>query len=358
MGDLELADLLKPDFVDDDLASCFLWAAGEKAMDKAAGGGGGLEDPYGLLKQLDSAAGAGDMDLLGLGDLGGSDSTPGGGRKDQKVQLRMARKAQAARDARRRHKGYVQGLEGDVAKLQADIAAAKARTAARQAAAGGAAKLPSLTAASAAPSAPAPASSDEKSAQLNQMELLLRRRSVEQLQPEANLLIERYVGSKRSREQTMLGYLDIIEEILEPSALVAVAFGQVTADSKAAKDAAAVPAGVKVEAEAQTLGAHGRRASVGSAMLGMISTELNLTPTQLEALMQHRTRVQSVRTRPRVAPCGRAASAASRPPPRARPRSRLATRADPRDAWSCRTARSWSRAPSSSSSCAPRSRSM
>ena len=137
MAEVELADLLKVrEFVDDDLASCFLWAAGEKAMGKANGDDlDPAADPYGLLANLDSAAGLGGDEGGGAGgSREGSNSGAGGGKKDQKVQLRMARKAQAARDARRRHKSYVQGLEGDVAKLQADIAAAKAKVASRRAA--------------------------------------------------------------------------------------------------------------------------------------------------------------------------------------------------------------------------------
>lgn len=371
MADSELADLLKVrEFVDDDLASCFLWAAGEKAMDKANGlDFDGVADPYGLLANLDTAAGLGADGEGGAGGSGEGSGSNTGGKKDQKVQLRMARKAQAARDARRRHKSYVQGLEGDVAKLQADIAAARAKAAQRKASAPkpSAPQAPAAGAAAVPAGAPAGggalAGADEKGAHLNQMELLLRRRSVEQLQPEANQLIERYVGSKRSRESVMLGcaaarhggavtvrgparepcseprrasrlasapapssrrYVEIIEELLEPSALVALAFSNSAGSGKEGGKEPGTPKREPREVrEGNEGGKEGKepKLSVGSAMLRLIATELSLSPPQMDALVKQRAKIHSVRTRKRRRAArqpGRGAPARSPPSPCAR----------------------------------------
>jgi len=129
------------------------------------------------------------------------------------------------------------------------------------------------------------------------MEQLLRRRSVEQLQPEANNLIEKYVGSKRSREAVMLGYVDIIEDILEPSELVTLAFSKQIAPGEGAPGAAAAEVKVKAEpkAEGGEAGMLTRRPSVGSHMLSIIASELNLSPLQLDHLAEHRNKIHKDR---------------------------------------------------------------
>jgi len=201
------------DFVDDDLLSCFMWAAGENAVAQPgwespsqkplkgiplppampplpeAGGGAG----EGLSKSTRGAAAAAakmeleeEAALDSIEDLGDDDIADiskfhsGPMTKEQKLTQRMQRKAESARVARLRKKEYVGGLEEQVSKLQAEVA--RLREMQR-----------------AAPAAPAAAvgaspSKQEGQKQLSEMDALLKRPALDNLVPEVNASVEKYVA--------------------------------------------------------------------------------------------------------------------------------------------------------------------
>ncbi len=162
------------EFVDDDLLSCFLWAAGENAvaqpgwespsinplkgiplppmmpelpsaglpgsaMDDDDGNGTGNEETGD-----EAAAFGGAIDGLDIGHIGdisklGSKQQQHGDagdqheeaapvlNKEQKLTQRMQRKAESARIARLRKKGYVMGLEEQVKALRAELESVRAQ---------------------------------------------------------------------------------------------------------------------------------------------------------------------------------------------------------------------------------------
>ena len=201
------------DFVDDDLLSCFMWAAGENAVAQPgwespsqkplkgiplppampplpeAGGGAG----EGLSKSTRGAAAAAakmeleeEAALDSIEDLGDDDIADiskfhsGPMTKEQKLTQRMQRKAESARVARLRKKEYVGGLEEQISKLQAEVA--RLRETQRP-----------------GPAAPAAAvgaspSKQEGQKQLSEMDALLKRPALDNLVPEVNASVEKYVA--------------------------------------------------------------------------------------------------------------------------------------------------------------------
>mmetsp|Transcript_76507 Transcript_76507/g.127515 ORF Transcript_76507/g.127515 Transcript_76507/m.127515 type:complete len:466 (+) Transcript_76507:67-1464(+) len=369
------------DFVDDDLLSCFLWAAGENAVAQpgwespsvnplkgiplppsmpplppagaalpgpttdttlaALGDGGngvpGVDpcsvSPVGAA----GTSGLGDLEDLDDDDIAGLNSlnqSSGPLSKEQKLTQRMQRKAESARVARLRKKEYVSGLEQEVAKLRAELVAAREEG---QRAAASAAAPPSAE--------PTPPSlREEGQRQLSQMDELLRRptRELESFVPEVNATVEKYVANKRAQQETINEYLDCIEDILSPGTPMQVAFssgglegmGPLVADGapasssmlsaaspkstgplalaltsglqaavKTTEPATVPPPAVKQEpadcsnGAAAAVAACGpsaasdepvlkrqRRDSVGSQLLETLSTELGLTSAQVDAL--------------------------------------------------------------------------
>ena len=201
------------DFVDDDLLSCFMWAAGENAVAQPgwespsqkplkgiplppampplpeAGGGAG----EGLSKSTRGAAAAAKMELEeeaaldSIEDLGDDDIADiskfhsGPMTKEQKLTQRMQRKAESARIARLRKKEYVGGLEEQVSKLQAEVARLREMQRAAPAA-------PAASLVGASPS------KQEGQKQLSEMDALLKRPALDNLVPEVNASVEKYVA--------------------------------------------------------------------------------------------------------------------------------------------------------------------
>ena len=100
--------------------------------------------------------------------------------KEQKLTQRMQRKAESARVARLRKKEYVGGLEEQISKLQAEVA--RLRETQRP-----------------GPAAPAAAvgaspSKQEGQKQLSEMDALLKRPALDNLVPEVNASVEKYVA--------------------------------------------------------------------------------------------------------------------------------------------------------------------
>ena len=202
------------DFVDDDLLSCFMWAAGENAVAQPgwespsqkplkgiplppampplpeAGGGAG----EGLSKSTRGAAAAAakmeleeEAALDSIEDLGDDDIADiskfhsGPMTKEQKLTQRMQRKAESARVARLRKKEYVGGLEEQVSKLQAEVARLREMQRAAPAA-------PAASLVGASPS------KQEGQKQLSEMDALLKRPALDNLVPEVNASVEKYVA--------------------------------------------------------------------------------------------------------------------------------------------------------------------
>ena len=202
------------DFVDDDLLSCFMWAAGENAVAQPgwespsqkplkgiplppampplpeAGGGAG----EGLSKSTRGAAAAAakmeleeEAALDSIEDLGDDDIADiskfhsGPMTKEQKLTQRMQRKAESARIARLRKKEYVGGLEEQVSKLQAEVARLREMQRAAPAA-------PAASLVGASPS------KQEGQKQLSEMDALLKRPALDNLVPEVNASVEKYVA--------------------------------------------------------------------------------------------------------------------------------------------------------------------
>ena len=213
------------DFVDDDLLSCFLWAAGENAVaqpgwespsviplkgiplppamaplppaapvaaTKTSGPG---EFTIGALpaqatetaEDEKKAMGAAELDdLHGLDEDDIADISTSFGQplsKEQKLTQRMQRKAESARVARLRKKEYVSGLEAEVAKLKAELAIVRES---------GSKTGPSTC--------EPPSLREEGQRQLTQMDELLRRPSLEKFVPEVNATVEKYVANKRAQQ--------------------------------------------------------------------------------------------------------------------------------------------------------------
>ena len=199
------------DFVDDDLLSCFMWAAGENAVaqpgwespsskplkgiplppempplpDAAGGGGGG--GPSSSTRGAAAAAKFQEEALDSIEDLGDDDIADiskfhsGPMTKEQKLTQRMQRKAESARIARLRKKEYVGGLEEQVSKLQAEVARLREMQRAAPAA-------PAASLVGASPS------KQEGQKQLSEMDALLKRPALDNLVPEVNASVEKYVA--------------------------------------------------------------------------------------------------------------------------------------------------------------------
>ena len=264
MEDLDPSKLNKVhDFVDDDLLSCFLWAAGENAITQPgwespsqnplkgiplppsmpplpaaapstsanaaaavcravsviqAPGVAGMPhvnvamtpppDPgRPAPEDLDDLGGLDDDDIADISQHISGQGIGGTLSKEQKLTQRMQRKAESARVARLRKKEYVSGLEAEIAKLKAENDALRVAGAAAGAAAppteGGGLKLQG---------------GDEGKRQLSQMDELLRRPGVDNMAPEVNATVEKYVANRRVVQETINEYLDCIEDILSPGA--------------------------------------------------------------------------------------------------------------------------------------------
>lgn len=195
--------------MDDDLLSCFLWAAGENAVAQP-----GWESPsVNPLKGIplppsmpplppaghesDLAHSEGDIALRGDPDASDdaladyqddSDSNlaRGGGTlsKEQKLTQRMQRKAESARVARLRKKEYVSGLEQEVAQLRAEIAALRERGSTQPAC-----------------NADQPTLKEEGQRHRASMEALLKHSAHDA--PEVNateVTVEKYVANKRAQQ--------------------------------------------------------------------------------------------------------------------------------------------------------------
>ena len=131
-----------------------------------------------------------DDDIDGIGKMG-----PGGGplSKEQKLTQRMQRKAESARVARLRKKEYVSGLEAEIAKLKAELVAAK-----QQPASAAAAAPPQGKPVGAPGTENAPKLRVAGERQLTEMDELLKRPQIESL--EVNSSVEKYVMHKRAQQ--------------------------------------------------------------------------------------------------------------------------------------------------------------
>jgi hypothetical protein len=260
------------DFVDDDLLSCFLWAAGENAvatpgwespsvnplkgiplppsmppLPPPAGQGGGsslpplpmpasssmpppplpakrpapappgkdIDDDDDDDDGLGGIRDADDDDIDAISKMSGVPLT-----KEQKLTQRMQRKAVSARVARLRKKDYVTGLEEQIKELTEQVAKLRETNGA---AGGAAAPKPAVQV---APAVQEPALREEGERELSHMGQLLQQPQVDRL--EVNATVEKYVANKRAQQRMVSEYLDSIEDILSPAAPLQVAFNPET----------------------------------------------------------------------------------------------------------------------------------
>ncbi|KAL1506905.1 hypothetical protein AB1Y20_007769 [Prymnesium parvum] len=252
--DLDAGTLEKVnDFVDDDLLSCFLWAAGENAVAQPGWESPSVNPLKGiplppLMPSLPPAAPSpsgsapaklaigppasanvsaatspedkgdpGDLgaefkdldddDIDDIGKMGGVPLS-----KEQKLTQRMQRKAESARVARLRKKEYVSGLEDQIKDLQRQVQTLQ------QAAEG------KVDGGGSGSAEAAPRLREEGQQQLAHMDELLRQPTMDRHIPDVNAAVERYVANKRAKQDTINEYLDLIEDYLSPSAPLQVAF--------------------------------------------------------------------------------------------------------------------------------------
>jgi len=334
------------DFVDDDLLSCFLWAAGENAvatpgwespsvnplkgiplppsmppLPPPAGQGGGsslpplpmpasssmpppplpakrpapappgkdIDDDDDDDDGLGGIRDADDDDIDAISKMSGVPLT-----KEQKLTQRMQRKAVSARVARLRKKDYVTGLEEQIKELTAQVAQLRETNGA---AGGAVAPKPAVQV---APAVQEPALREEGERELSHMGQLLQQPQVDRL--EVNATVEKYVANKRAQQRMVSEYLDSIEDILSPAAPLQVAFNPETGsdDAFAASAAAAsVPpsgsdegngnGGDAQEAKRQ------RRESVGAQLMSTMASELGLQPAQIAGLSQQKDAIRADR---------------------------------------------------------------
>lgn len=284
---LPAEDLSKvQDFVDDDLLSCFLWAAGENAVAQP-----GWESPS--VNPLKGIPLPPAMPPLPPPDVGPS-ATTGGSRaaraaaddeddgeeddlrggnpnlsKEQKLTQRMQRKAESARVARLRKKEYVNGLEQEVANLKAEVAAL------REKASNGIGQ-------SAGDTLPGPPSLKEEGQRHRaSMEALLQQSALETTPGATEATVEKYVANKRAQQETINEYLDCIEDILSPGTPLQVAFSA-SGEGFADEDEDPDPK-------------RQRRHSVGSQLLETLSLELGLSTEQVGELSGQKDSIQSDR---------------------------------------------------------------
>jgi len=195
------------DFVDDDLLSCFLWAAGENAVAQPGWESPSVNPLKGIplppaMPPLPPAGNEGrglppmEFEAAAQSDHGGSDDgfdemesdlVSRGGTllsKEQKLTQRMQRKAESARVARLRKKEYVSGLEAEVSQLRAELVVLRDRS------------VPH-----AAGSADPPTLKEEGQRHRASMEALLKQSVLDA--PEVNateVTVEKYVANKRAQQ--------------------------------------------------------------------------------------------------------------------------------------------------------------
>jgi hypothetical protein len=270
-------------FVDDDLLSCFLWAAGENAVAQPGWESPSVTPLRGIplppeMELLPDAAPSGpppkvetkpppesmkggdDDDEFDVHDDDIDDISRMGGplTKEQKLAQRMQRKAESARIARLRKKDYVGGLEHQIKELTAALAAA--RHANQQGAAAGGA-VPSASPAKAANgSAKKPAAAP--SAAPDRLEV--------------HGTVESFVANKRKQQETINEYLDCIEDMLTPSAPLQVAFNTPAEDKGAEGEAGAEMGEREVKRQ--------RGESVSVQLTRELTVELGLTAEQVDGL--------------------------------------------------------------------------
>jgi len=294
-------------FVDDDLLSCFLWAAGENAVAQPGWESPSVTPLRGIplppkMELLPAAASApapppmevpqkppqmpqqnpveetttatavdDDDDDDDFGQIRDSDiediskmSAPLS--KEQKLTQRMQRKAESARVARLRKKEYVGGLEDQIKDLTAALAAARAAN--KQAA----------TSSTPASALPGGANGDKKPSVGTASDRL-----------EVHGTVEQYVANKRKQQETLNEYLDCIEDILSPSAPLQVAFN-LSADAADAKAQAStsIQAEESLDATENDSGEREakrqRRESVSVQLTRELTVELGLTAQQVDGL--------------------------------------------------------------------------
>lgn len=279
-------DIMKvKEFVDDDLLSCFLWAAGENAIAQPDWRSPFSQPHKAPLDNVPSLAlppatssipTPADISSISnsvpaLASTALAAPAPATKRaeptaplsKEDKTAMRMKRKAESARVARLRKKEYVAGLEDQIKALQTEVERLRNKTDG-----GGDASDKKKTV------------KDEEEKQLCRMDALLRRRSLEQLTPEVNATVESFVQNKRKRQDIINDHLDCILELLSPGENLQFAFGGAqTAEPKATE-------------KQQQPAKRQRVDSIGSNLLEAVAAEIGLTPTQTEDLNRHRQNTQ------------------------------------------------------------------
>jgi len=315
-------------FVDDDLLSCFLWAAGENAVAQPGWESPSVTPLRGIplppkMELLPAAASAApppappplplpplpvppkgahsvacsddddDDDAEDFGQIRDSDiediskmSVPMS--KEQKLTQRMQRKAESARVARLRKKEYVGGLEEQIKDLTAALAAA------REANKRAAAAVPAaVTVTSAAAGAVGIGGAKTDSTGTNSDKKPPGGTTSDRL--EVNGTVEQFVANKRKQQETLNEYLDCIEDILSPSAPLHVAFNPSGGADAAASDtqihSAAGSAGEGAEPTDEAGSDQGerdpkrqRRESVSVQLTRELTVELGLTAQQVDGL--------------------------------------------------------------------------
>lgn len=274
LGDEDIVKVRE--FVDDDLLSCFLWAAGENAIAQAE-----WKSPFSMprappMESVPSLAlPPASTPAVMPAELPVSNSVPSSGipestslvktkseapslplTKEDKTAQRMKRKAESARVARLRKKEYVSGLEEQIKATKAEAERLKA---AKGDATPGSDKKKTVM--------------DEAEKQLNRMDALLRRQSVEQLTPEVNATVERFVQNKRKRQDLVNEHLDCILELLSPGENLQLAFA---------------PNGDMQSFAASTESKRQKTEGSSSNLLDTVAQELGLTSSQMQQLEQHK----------------------------------------------------------------------
>lgn len=312
--DLDAGTLEKVnDFVDDDLLSCFLWAAGENAVAQP-----GWESPSvnplkgiplpplmpplppavpspseplraaiplpasSLPAPAPASVGGTESDDDDLGDLAkmGVPMT-----KEEKLTQRMQRKAESARVARLRKKDYVSGLEEQIKALQCQVEELRARQgqAVEQAAAAAVAQVTDQG---------GKHLGQETTRHLSHMDHLLKQPSVDRHVPDVNAAVENYVANKRAKQETINEYLDCIEDYLSPAAPLQVAFDpKGPQDALQELDAGTCDGGNEAPPEPKRQ----RRETVGSQLISTLSTELGLTAQQVDLLSSRKESIRNDR---------------------------------------------------------------
>ena len=305
---------------DDDLLSCFLWAAGENAIATPSWESPSVNPLKGIplppsMPPLPPAAGHGAGLASGLrapkapiGDILEEDDDVEDSKsalplsKEQKLTQRMQRKAESARVARLRKKDYVTGLEEKLSQLEKLVVEQSQRIASLEKEPAARASTKQHEQGAPAPQVPHPGLREEGQRELSHMDDLLRQPNLDRL--EVNATVESYVANKRAQQQTVNEYLDSIEDILSPAAPLQVAFNPETGSyddalTSAATSSDTTTAAANVEPLGKKRNREEGRArvaqSVGSQLMSTLATELGLNGAQVDALSQQKDAIRADR---------------------------------------------------------------